>query len=271
MTALPPDRRRYGDDDIARILRRAAEFQRATPSRPDPSGLTLAELEEIALEAGIDPENLRRAAAEVGRGPAESDLVTTLLGAPLAYRLEDVIPGELAHERFGELVPIIQNGTGVVGQATTVGSTLNWMSIGGTQHQRPLQVMVTVAGGETRVAIEERSGQVAAAFHAGFGAGGSGVALPMGMLVGSTAGAIPGVAVGIGLGALFYGIGRTLFKITTGKRKRKLDALFIELTDRIRAFIAQDDAAALPSTPDRALPAAEAPGAANDERGLPPG
>lgn len=259
MNALPPDRRRYGDDDIARILRRAAEFQRATPSRPDPSGLTLAELEEIALEAGIDPENLRRAAAEGTRGVAESDLVTTLLGAPLAYRLDDRIAGELSPERFGELVPVIQNGTGVVGQATTVGSTLNWMSIGGTQHQRPLQVMITVAGDETRVAIEERSGQVAAGFHAGFGAGGFGVALSLGMLAGTAAGAIPGVGVGLGIGALFYGIGRTLFKVTTGRRKRKLDALFVELTNRIRHFIDTADERS-PSLPDGGASARLPPG-----------
>ena len=59
-----PDARRYSDREVARILERATELQRAEPSATNPEGLTLAELTEIAREAGIEPALLRRASAE---------------------------------------------------------------------------------------------------------------------------------------------------------------------------------------------------------------
>ena len=67
--------RRYSEKEIGLILRRATEFQRSEPSAADPTGLTLAELQEVASEVGIDPAYLRRAAAELetgsGSGPWE--------------------------------------------------------------------------------------------------------------------------------------------------------------------------------------------------------
>ena len=50
MNALPPERVTYGDKEIARILKRASELQRAAPTRPDPSGLTVTELEGSWLD-----------------------------------------------------------------------------------------------------------------------------------------------------------------------------------------------------------------------------
>jgi hypothetical protein len=64
-------RRRYGDKEVGLILRRATEFQRQEPaSAAEGGGLTLAELEEIAAEAGIDPRHLRRAASELDESGA---------------------------------------------------------------------------------------------------------------------------------------------------------------------------------------------------------
>ncbi len=55
----PPESRRYTEEKVGLILRRATEMQQSDPDRTDPAGLTLAELEDIAAEAGIDPERLR--------------------------------------------------------------------------------------------------------------------------------------------------------------------------------------------------------------------
>ena len=59
----------YGDKEIGQILKRATEFQAREPSAPSSSGLTLPELEEVAVEAGIDPRFLQRAALELGTSP----------------------------------------------------------------------------------------------------------------------------------------------------------------------------------------------------------
>ncbi|MEE8175809.1 MAG: hypothetical protein V3T97_04300, partial [Gemmatimonadota bacterium] len=60
--------RHYTEKEVGLILRRATELQRSEPSARDPAGLTLAELEEVATEVGIDARYLRRAAAELEVG-----------------------------------------------------------------------------------------------------------------------------------------------------------------------------------------------------------
>ena len=60
------ERRRYGDKQVGLILRRASELQEQAPEEnPGAMGLTLTELEEIAVEAGIDAAHIRRAVGEL--------------------------------------------------------------------------------------------------------------------------------------------------------------------------------------------------------------
>ena len=103
MNDLPDQRlpaRRYGDKDVARILKRATELQRAEPGAADPEGLTLAELSEIAEKAGIDPTFLQRAAAEVSTRTPASSFVAKRAGAPMSPSVERVVPGELRPEHL---------------------------------------------------------------------------------------------------------------------------------------------------------------------------
>jgi hypothetical protein len=240
MEGLPPDVRRYSDKEISRILRRASQIQRETPARPDPAGLTLAELEEIAVEAGIDVDNLRAAASELSADPDDDSWQTRMLGAPLTQRLVRRIPGELPAEAFGSLVPILQTESGVTGQASTVGRTLTWASTASGNNTRSLNILVMAEGGETLVQLEERSNQTALAFHLGFSMGGLGFAIPAGAGLGATLGVALGVAAGVGVGGVFYLIGRTLYGATTRARRRKVETLFDKLVERVRVLIAAD-------------------------------
>lgn len=233
-----PDSRRYGDREIAKILKRAAQMQRESPARPDPSGLTLAELEEIAEEAGIDVDNLRLAVAEVDTIPDDS-LETRFLGAPLTQRLERTIPGELPSDAFGSLVPILQTESGMTGQASTVGNTLTWASTSSNNAARTLSILVVAENGETLLKLEERSTQAAIGFHVGFSSGGLGFAIPAGIGLGATAGIAIGLGAGLGVGGAFYLIGRTLYKLTTNHRRRRVQVMFDKLADRIAALIAR--------------------------------
>jgi hypothetical protein len=61
MTAPDHPTRRFSEEEVGRLLERATEIQRREGASADSAGgLTLGELEEIALEAGIDPGHLRR-------------------------------------------------------------------------------------------------------------------------------------------------------------------------------------------------------------------
>ena len=100
-----PDRpeRRYDDEEVGKLLKRATELQRRDPSTGTGSstgGLSLRELEEIAAEAGIDPSYLRRAAAEAESQPTDESLGSRLAGESLSIIQETVIPGELTSEGF---------------------------------------------------------------------------------------------------------------------------------------------------------------------------
>ncbi len=62
--------RLYSDTEIAALLARAAERQRAAPADGPTTGLTLDEIERLAAEAGLDPAHVRAAAGEMGARPS---------------------------------------------------------------------------------------------------------------------------------------------------------------------------------------------------------
>ncbi len=230
---LPAPERRYGEKEIGRILKRASELQRAEPTAPDPAGMTLAELEDIAREAGIDDAHVRRAAAELA-SPA-SGIVERLVGGPVRLRLERAIPGELPVEAFDEVIPLIQMAADSPGQASRVGRTLTWNSQ--TQgNTRSLQVMMVVRDGETLVRIDERLEGLAWGLHGGVvgGAGvggGIGFGVPLGVAIG-VAGApilLPATVI-----VAAYAGARRIFHRMARRRRGALQALLERLSEVVR-------------------------------------
>ena len=74
-----PESRRLPEDEVALILRRAAEVE-VRPDLPVSGGSTLADVMRAAEEAGLDPAEVRRAAAIL---PApQGGAAAALLGAP---------------------------------------------------------------------------------------------------------------------------------------------------------------------------------------------
>lgn len=249
MEPLPPARRRFGDKDIAKILKRASELQRAEPSRPDPAGLSLAELEEIADEAGIDVGNLRRAVSELDAKP-DSSWGTAYLGAPTKIRFERILPGELTTDDFGRMIPIFQSLPNIVGQANVIGRTLTWTNA--TPTAPGLRVLVMAQDGETLIRLEERTSSAAGGLHGGLVGGGGfgmGFATAVGMAVAGLIAA--GLASGAGILLGTYLLARTLYKRIWNKRRGELTSFFDRLVEFVEANAQQpalgtDEASALP-------------------------
>jgi hypothetical protein len=225
--------RRYSEKEVGLILRRATEFQRSEPSAADPTGLTLAELQEVASEVGIDPAYLRRAAAELEVG-AGSGLWEKVLGGPLAFVLERTIPGEFPESRFEELVPLMQAATVGQGNASAVGKTLTWSSRSDTNTSSQ-QILITVRDGETLIRIEERLSGFAGGLYGGLMGGvGGGVGLGVGAGLG---GALGSLAFAITfpviiIGASYLGA-RGFFAAHVHKRRRQLQDLLDQLAERV--------------------------------------
>ncbi|MFU8860804.1 MAG: hypothetical protein ACNA8K_10290 [Cyclonatronaceae bacterium] len=64
-------KRVYSEEEVARLFRRAVELEAdRSVARDDGAGagLTISEIEQIAAEAGIDPELIQKAATELETG-----------------------------------------------------------------------------------------------------------------------------------------------------------------------------------------------------------
>ncbi len=225
--------RRYSEREVARLLRRATELQRSEPSAPNPGGFTLSELEDAALEAGIDPRYLRRAAAELEAGGGEG-LAEKLAGAPIGFVLERVVPGELSEARFEELVPLLSAGTLGQGTASAVGKTLTWSSRSDSNTSSQ-QVLVQVRDGETLVRVEERLGGFAGGLFGGLlGGVGGGVGIGVGGAVGGALG-LPIFAVAWPVTVITgtYVAARKIFQAHVERRRRRMQDLLDGIAEQV--------------------------------------
>lgn len=97
--------RRFDDEEVALILKRAAESSAVTlASRGE--GLTLSQLRQVASEAGIDPVAVDQAAHALDSRVAQSN--SPLLGTPLSPQYERVVPGHVTEEDFPEVLLAIR-------------------------------------------------------------------------------------------------------------------------------------------------------------------
>lgn len=228
-------RRRYSEEEVARLLERATELQREEGSPGTVAGgLTLPELEEIATEAGIDPRHLRRAAVDLDDGASPSSGWSWFTGAPVTLTFERTVAGELPPDAFESVTAVIQQRVGTIGQASVVGRMLTWQSETPNK-TRSLQIVVISRAGEIHIRVEERLNQLAGALFGGLvgglgaGAGGAGVGVALGIM-GSAF-----LAVAFPLGALTgsYVAARTIFSTMASRRREALRDLLQHVSEAV--------------------------------------
>ncbi|MBT8398712.1 MAG: hypothetical protein HKO65_02675 [Gemmatimonadetes bacterium] len=248
MTQNPGSSRRYTDDEIQRLLKRAAELESEKPSLPAPvDGPTLEEIESIASEAGINPALVRQAALEM-ESPTSGVTVlapqsSAFLGAPTVFELERVVRGEATQATLESLVPHLQRAADGMGHPSLMRNTLTWQSEDSSK-MRALLVTVSAERGQTRLNIEERYGNLAGSLFGGIvGGGGTGLGF--------------GVGFGVGLGALgsalfatvfpFVALGGTwalargIYKHSVHNRMRRLTKLMNEMVAMVEYGVEEDE------------------------------
>ncbi len=180
MDNLPTTDRRYDEKEVSRLLRRASELQRESGAGSAAGGLTLRELEEIATEAGIDAASLRRAADELDERRKEGGgAARVFAGGPLRILLERTLPFEAAIAALDGLVPMIEMGADVPGEASRAGGNLTWRS-DDNRTPRRVRVAVSVRAGSTVVRIEESFGIMTGVLYALVGGPVAGVGFGIG-------------------------------------------------------------------------------------------
>lgn len=124
----------YSEDEIRNLMRRAAELQRSAPDARGP-GLTVAEMEHAAAEAGIAPEFLRAALRESAYGVRAHDASGH---TKTHVWVERVVPGDLSETDWENVVIFLRRrygsdlgammGNELFGTGTTerIGSLRSW-------------------------------------------------------------------------------------------------------------------------------------------------
>jgi hypothetical protein len=213
--------RRFADEEVRRILKGAAELQeRSGGGHTDgPGGLTLAELRQIAEEAGIDARFVDIAASGVGR-PVEEEW-NWLTGGPMKWHFTQSVNTTLEDSDFERVLLAIRAVMGQRGELSEVFGRMEWSHDDGVG---PVIIGLSSRDGTTEIDITAtRTGEAGLVF---------GLVLPFGSIFGGAAlssllgltgaGAIP--LIGLMAGVSYVGT-RLFWKARSnwwGKRVRTL-------------------------------------------------
>jgi hypothetical protein len=150
----------YSAREAAAILASAAQREGVEVTRGD-VGLTLAEIQQVAAESGIDPAHVAAAAAELA-GPAPRERV---LGFQAEASRSRVIAGPVTEETWGQIVADLRRSFGAVGITSDVGSVRAWSSAA-SEREVPVRASLEPAGDHARLTLTQRPGDIIAGLTA---------------------------------------------------------------------------------------------------------
>ena len=241
MSDDPPRARRYDEAEVSLILQKAAEMQMRTHERADGTagarGMSLAELESIAAEAGLSPEHVRRAATQLATPPRRS-LSQALLGAPVRVSVEREVEGELPASALEQVANVLRRHAGSArpGQLSVVGRTLMWTL---DKAADSVSVSVSPHRGRTIIQVDHRlvdfaTGTFVASGTGGVLASGAGVALLADAAAMSPPLALAITAVGVGAS---YLLGRGIVRWKARTTDHELHELAEVVAECVREAI----------------------------------
>lgn len=227
-TSSSSDELRFGADAAQAIFRRAAEHQEVAQAaaRADADGLSLAELQSIGAEAGIDPAYIAAAAAEFST-PEPKDDTPWWHAGPDAIEAECVVPGLITDGPvWAAIVRELRSTFDTDGVATQLANTLEW-----TQGGESTRVTVTPEQHGTRLRVVQslrNAAQVGPTLGGSFGL--TGLILGTLVAIGDFEPTITGLAVMFAvLGLICIGAGIPLYRAYARRQQRRLDGLMDRL------------------------------------------
>lgn len=142
---------RFSEDDARRIFARAAERQRV--DAPE-EGLTLAELQEIGLAAGLDPTNVAAAVAEIQAGGGHAP-GPSFAGIPSEWRRVRVLPVAVTDAAWERMVADLRRTFKQTGTPSQIGRVREWTaSLSGHGSADGLRFALEPTDAGTRVTAE---------------------------------------------------------------------------------------------------------------------
>ena len=217
---ISDDKKEYTDREFALILAKASELASSSDvaERP-PAGFSLAEMKAIAVEAGLDPVLIERAARLMPVVSSKSRL-DRVLGGPVKHRLDAHFETKLTEKTKAHLLSAVRAAVEMQGRGEAYASGMSWNSVGEAS-----QVFVTAhaeaEGTRVRVAVDRRGALILTATFSLLAAliGPVVVTVLEPESVAVSAAIIGGAVAGI------LGLGRAMWASTTRGIREKVDAL----------------------------------------------
>ena len=231
--------RLFTEDEAREVLALAAE--RSHTASEASAGLTLAELEEAARAAGIDPAHVRSAAADV-LSPGRRAVHRTFLGVPVEVRRTRVLAGHLGPDDWAAVVGEARRAFGAHGVVTELGRTREWASHA-HDTQAPVRLVAEPADGGTRLTAERNTWARALGVT-----GGAGVNLVVGLVL-AAVWLATGADSALWMPALLLTVFAVAFSAVGLSTLRKKGRAEAEAFDRVLGSAAARDAAFEPPAP----------------------
>lgn len=224
------DDRIYRKDEIKNVLERAVELQASSAEDTDETGLTLAELQEVARASGIDPALVQLAASEL----EARDRKTTSRSATHIFA-ERIVEGSLTDETWEDALVELRSRFEVSEDARTeekqFGANLSWMHVDSDEVVTQVHVTPRESGLHLRLSQHIASGDPA--FESLFWAGISTIILGT-LLTSQVDGTFLTVAVYATVFLLSFVASYGLDKKWRGSRQRELNELADVLAARLQ-------------------------------------
>ncbi|MEQ9399215.1 MAG: hypothetical protein RJQ04_08575 [Longimicrobiales bacterium] len=214
--------RRFSDEEVARILRSAADLQERSSAHGGVGsrGLTLDDLRQVAAEVGIDPRFVDAAATESHGPPARES--SALAGGTYAWSVHRTVSGHVPEDERDRIVRAIRHVIGQKGELEDVYGRMEWSYDDGLG---PIMVGLASRDGVTEIDVSvRRIGEVGLWFGLGMPFGGifGGAAVGAGLLGLSGPAVLPIIAA---MAVVSYGGMRALWSILAGVWERKVHRL----------------------------------------------
>lgn len=143
--------RRFSEREIREVFERAAAQQQAAHQEPD--GLTLEEMQEVALSAGLDPQYVASAAQSVALGEPETGRTSFGPVPTGAYRTE-LLPGPPTDALWTSILADVRHTFAAEGKTPRDGSLREWRN-------GNLRVTLEPAGTGSRLSLRTRKDSAA--------------------------------------------------------------------------------------------------------------
>lgn len=121
--------RRYDEEETRRIFDEASRAPALPGGASDvraPEGFTLAELQEIGVEAGLDPDRIARAARRLDVDAGTAASVRRVAGVPIGVSRTVHLPGDFDEADWNRLVVDLRETFGARGRIRTEGAFRAW-------------------------------------------------------------------------------------------------------------------------------------------------